>query len=177
MRFNHIVLGIGLAVSLTAAVVAKPGPAAPAPALYKELVACKLLADPAQRLSCFDARIEQLEEATAVGEVVVTDRAAVRDTQKSLFGFRLPTFGLFGGQGNDQDQVQQIESTVSSARPFGYGSWRIGLADGSVWEQTDTERLTFDPEKGDKVSIYNAALGTFRMKVAGQRAIRVRRTE
>lgn len=177
MRFNHIVLGIGLAVSLTDAVLAKPGSAAPAPAAFQELVACKLLADPAQRLSCFDARVGQLEEATAVGEVIVTDRAAVRETQKSLFGFRLPTFGIFGGEGNDEDQVQQVESTVTSAKLIGYGSWRIALADGSVWEQTDTERLTFDPVRGDKVSIRNAALSTFRMKIAGQRAIRVRRTE
>lgn len=182
MRLNHYAAAIGLALAVagpaTAPAAARDKAPPPAPQAYQDLVSCKAIADPAARLACFDAQVGKLEQATAAGEVVVTDRAAVRETKKGLFGFKLPTLGIFGGGDADaKDEVRQIEGTVAAARSFGYGSWRITLEDGSVWEQTDSERLVFDPAKGDTVKIYRAALGTFRMNVDGQRAIRVRRVE
>lgn len=177
MRVNHLAMAIGFALALAAPAAARDKTPPPAPQAYKDLVACKAIADPAARLACFDAQVGKLEQATAAGEVVVTDRAAVRETKKGLFGFKLPTLGLFGGGDEDKDEVKEIQGTVASARTFGYGAWRITLEDGSVWEQTDSERLVFDPRKGDKVRIYRAALGSFRMNVDGQRAIRVRRVE
>ncbi len=177
MRVNHLAATIGLALVLAVPAGAKDKTPPPAPQAYKDLVACKAIADPAARLACFDAQVGKLEQATAAGEVVVTDRAAVRETRKGLFGFRLPSLGLFGGDDDDKDEIKEILGTVAAARTFGYGSWRITLEDGSVWEQTDSERLVFDPRKGDKVKIYRAALGTYRMNVDGQRAIRVRRVE
>lgn len=177
MRVNSLVLAIGLAATLLTPAAAKEATAPAPPPAYKELVSCKQIADPAQRLACFDATVSKLEQAMAVGEVLVTDRAAVRETKKGLFGFKLPTLGLFGGGSDDKDEIDRIEATVASARASGYGSWRITMADGSVWEQTDTERLVFDPKKGDKVEIFKAALSSFRMKIDGQRPIRVRRVE
>lgn len=181
MRVNHFaaIAGLGLALGLTLAAPAqaKDKTPPPPPQAYKDLVACKAIADPAARLACFDAQVGKLEQATAAGEVVVTDRAAVRETRKGLFGFRLPSLGLFGGGEDDKDEIKEILGNVASARTFGYGAWRITLEDGSVWEQTDSERLVFDPRKGDKVKIYKAALGTYRMNIDGQRAIRVRRVE
>lgn len=178
MRVNHIAGAIGFSLVLAGPAMAKDKSPPPAPQAYQDLVACKAIADPAARLACFDAQVGKLEQATAAGEVVVTDRAAVRETRKGLFGFKLPSLGLFGGGGDDdKDEIKEILGTVASARSFGYGTWRITLEDGSVWEQTDSERLVFDPRKGDKVRIYKAALGTYRMNVDGQRAIRVRRVE
>ena len=49
--------------------------------------------------------------------------------------------------------------------------------DGSVWEQIDDERPVFDPVKGDRVKVYKAALGTYKMNISSQRAIKVRRVE
>lgn len=147
------------------------------PQTYQDLVQCKSIADAAQRLSCYDAQIEKLEKAAASGEVVVTDRASVREAKRGLFGFRMPSLGIFGLGDQDQDELTSIDGMVSAARQFGYGYWRVTLADGSVWEQVDTERLVFDPAKGSKVKIYRGALGTFRMNIDGQRAIKVRRVE
>ena len=178
MRINHIAGATALFLALALPAAAKDKAPPPAPQAYKDLVACKAIADPAARLACFDAQVGKLEQATAAGEVVVTDRAAVRETRKGLFGFKLPSLGLFGGgDDDDKDEIKEILGSVASARTFGYGTWRITLEDGSVWEQTDGEKLVFDPRKGDKVRIYKAALGTYRMNVDGQRAIRVRRVE
>lgn len=165
-------LGIGIAFPALAGEKGTTPPQA-----YQDLVQCKSIADGPQRLACYDAQIGKLEQAAASGDVVVTDRAAVREAKRGLFGFRMPTLGIFGGGDQDKDELSSIEGSVSLARQFGYGYWRMTLADGSVWEQVDTERLVFDPAKGSKVKIYRGVLGTFRMNIDGQRAIKVRRVE
>lgn len=164
-------------VAGTGAASAKDKAPPPAPQAYKDLVQCKEIAEPAARLACYDEKAGKLEQATASGELVVSDRATVKEAQRGLFGFRLPSLKLFGGGDDGKDEITSIDGVVASARTFGYGSWRITLQDGSVWEQIDDERPVFDPAKGDKVKIYKAALGTFKMNIAGQRAIKVRRVE
>ena len=103
----------------------------------------------------------------------------MKQARKGLFGFRLPSLGLFGGNkdGIDVDEVSEIETTVTSARQFGYGNWRLTLADGSVWEQTDDVKLLFDPRSGNKVHIYKGAVGTYRVNIDGQRGIKMRRVQ
>jgi hypothetical protein len=164
---------------LSPAAVAKDKAPPPPPQAYQELIKCKELADPQARLACFDAQVGRIEAASKAGDLVITDRATVRETRKGLFGFKLPSLGLFGGGDgdDDKDEIKEITSTVQSARKFGYGSWRLVLADGSAWEQVDAEQLVFDPVSGNKVRIYKGALGTYRMNIDGQRAIKVRRVE
>lgn len=165
---------LGICAALPAAAAEKG--AAP-PQAYQDLIRCKSIADTTERLACYDAQVGKLEQAAASGDVVVTDRAAVREAKRGLFGFRMPTLGIFGSGDQDKEELSSIEGTVSTARQFGHGYWRVTLADGSVWEQVDTERLVFDPTKGSKIKIYRGALGTFRMNIDGQRAIKVRRVE
>ncbi|MFM5950949.1 MAG: hypothetical protein ACKOPM_17250 [Novosphingobium sp.] len=179
MRLHRIVLFAAAAVIGACAAQAKDRapPPQPQPQAYKDLVQCKAIPDPVARLACYDAQVGKLEQAAASGEVVVTDRASVRAAKKGLFGFTLPSLGIFGGGDDDKDEVKSVEGTVAMARQFGYGSWKITLADGSVWEQTDSERLVFDPVKGNPVKISKGALGVYRMNIDGQRAIKVRRVE
>ena len=151
----------------------------PQPQAYQDLVKCKQIAEPTARLACFDGQVTKLEQATNAGDLVIADRATMRQTRKGLFGFRLPGLGLFGGNkgGADADEVTEIDSTVSSARQFGYGNWRLTLADSSVWEQTEDTKLVFDPKSGSKAHIYKGTLGTYRVNIDGQRAIKMRRVE
>lgn len=177
MRVKLGFLALGMLGCIIAAPALAADKAAPQPQAYKDLVECKAIVDPANRLSCYDAQIGKLVQATTSGDVIVTDRASVRESKKGLFGFRIPTLGIFDGGEDDRDEVKSIEGTVTSAQQFGYGSWRIALEDGSVWEQLDGERPVFDPRKGSKVKINRGALGTFRMNIDEQRAIKVRRVE
>jgi hypothetical protein len=177
MRTSLFLAAAALALSGSSVALAKDRAPPPAPQAYKDLVQCKEVADSAARLACYDERVGKLEQAAASGELVVSDRATVKEAQRGLFGFRLPSLKLFGGGEDGKDEIQQIEGVVASARTFGYGSWRITLQDGSVWEQIDDERPVFDPAKGDKVKVYKAALGTYKMNIAGQRALKVRRVE
>jgi hypothetical protein len=177
MRVYRLVIVTGFIVIGSTDGLAKDKAPPPQPQAYKDLVQCKIVADPAARLACYDAQVGKLEQAAASGDVVVADRASVREAKKGLFGFKLPTLGIFGGEADDKDDVKSVEGKVAAARTFGYGSWRITLADGSVWEQVDDERLVFDPVSGNKVKISKGALGVFRMNIDGQRAIKVRRVE
>ena len=177
MRTSLFLAAAALTLGGSSLASAKDKAPPPAPQAFKDLVQCKEVADSAARLACYDERVGKLEQASASGELVVSDRATVKEAQRGLFGFRLPSLKLFGGGDDGKDEIQQIDGVVASARTFGYGSWRITLADGSVWEQIDDERPVFDPAKGDKVKVYKAALGTYKMNIAGQRALKVRRVE
>lgn len=177
MRVNQIAAILGALLLCAGSAQAKDKAPPPQPQAFKEMVQCRAITDPQARLACYDAQVGKLEQAAASGDVVVADRASMKEAKKGLFGFRLPSLGIFGGGDDDKDQVDSIESTVSSARTIGYGSWRVTLADGSTWEQTDSERLLFDPVRGNKVKVYRGALGTYRMNVDGQRAMKVRRVD
>lgn len=176
-----------LIAALCVAAIAIPAPArerksedAPSPAAFQDLVACRKIEDPGERLACYDSKVAAVEQAKDSGDLVVTDKQQIREARRGLFGFKLPTLGLFGHHGDAnaaEEEISEIEGVIASAGRNGLKKWRFTLEDGAVWEQTDEEDLVFDPHKGSKVRIKNAALGTFKANIDGQRAIRVRRVE
>lgn len=146
-----------------------------APASFKDLVACRQIADNAARLACYDSQVASLEQAESKGEVVVADRKQVEDAQRGLFGYSIPKSNLLGD--SKGAQIDKIEVTVASARQYDYGRWRMTMDDGSVWDQIGTEVLAFDPRTGDKVTIKRASFGSYAAKVGGQPSIKVRRVQ
>jgi len=174
----YIWTGIMAAASLCAgAAPAKDKAPPPPPQAWQDMIKCRQIPDSAARLACFDAQVAKLEQATSSGDLVLADREGVRRTNRGLFGFSISLGGLLGGGDKDAEEISAIDTTVTSARQFGYGSWRVTLADGSVWEQIDETKLVFDPKPGNKVHIYKGALGIFRANIDGQRAVKVRRVQ
>ncbi len=166
-----------LAVAAGAMAADSPKPRA---AALQSLVECRKIADPAQRLTCYDAAAGGLEAAEAAGDVVVVDRAQVQEAQRAAFGFnfRMPAF-LTGG-GGDSDAAKRgtvldtLETTATEARQVN-GKWYIVLADGAIWRQTDNEPVNRAPKPGSKVTIKRASLGSYFLSVDGQRSIRAKR--
>jgi hypothetical protein len=157
---------------------AKDKAPAPPPQAWQDMVKCRQITDSAARLACFDAQVAKLEQAASNGDLVLADRESVRKTKRGLFGFNVSLGGLFGGDDDKKtEEISEIDTTISSARPFGYGAWRVTLADGSVWEQIDEAKLVFDPQSGNKIHIYKGALGIYRANIDGQRAIKIRRVQ
>lgn len=143
------------------------------PAMVQRLLACRALADAAQRLACFDRETTALSQAVARRDVVVIDRQRVTAARRSLFGFSVPSFGgLFGG---DENEVKEIQSTVAGVGRNPEGGLTIKLADGSTWSQTDDAPLALRPERGQKVVVRRGLLGSFRLSVGGQPGIKVKR--
>ena len=72
------------------------------PELFEALVHCRSITDDAARLQCFDTAAANLQAATERRDVVVVDRAQVRESRRRLFGLALPRLPIFGG-GDDED--------------------------------------------------------------------------
>jgi hypothetical protein len=143
------------------------------PQSMQQLIACRSIADSAQRLACYDRQATVVSQALASRELVVIDKARATAAKRSLFGFSIPDFGgLFGGGDSD---INEIASTVTKARQDGYGAWTVSLADGSTWAQLDDSPLGLPPERGNKVVVHRGSFGAFFLRVAGQPGIRVKR--
>jgi len=147
------------------------------------VIACRTIADGAQRLQCFDAAAARLADATQRRDIVVVDRNQVRETRRRLFGFALPDIRLFGGGGRDHggrdedaEEVRELRGTVASASNGQGGRWVVTLEDGATWTQVDNQPLAIWPRRGTAVLIRRGLVGNYMMEVAGQPAIRVRRT-
>ena len=121
----------------------------------------------------FDRETTSFDQAIARKDVVLIDRQSRTAARRSLFGFSVPNFGgLFGG---DDDDVKEIESTVTAISRNPEGGYTVRLADGSTWTQTDDSLIALAPRKGDKVKVSKRMLGAFALSVRGQPAVKVRR--
>lgn len=146
------------------------------PAIYTDLVACKNISDADQRLACYDEKVTALESAQSNNQVVIADREQVREARRGLFGLSLPRIRLFSGDGDEGDQVNQIEGKIASARKGSGSKWILKLEDGAVWQQTAAPRSTSRrPKVGDSIVIERGSLGSFVAKVNDGRAFKVKR--
>lgn len=146
------------------------------PAIFQKLVDCRAQQDAALRLACYDAQVAALDDAETKKELVVVDKAQMKQARKSLFGFSLPKISLFGGGDDDQDEedLKVLETTISGARQMNDGNWRFQLADGVYWRQMEAKEI-FPPKSGDKIKIRRASMGSYLASINGRSAIRVKR--
>jgi hypothetical protein len=173
MRKFTVIVGTCAILTMGAAEAAKPAPSGN-PAQVQKLMACRAIAAADERLACFDRETAAVDKAIASRELVFVDREKARAAGRSLFGFSIPNFGgIFGG--GDEDEIKQIDGTVTK---FGHnqdGGWVFFLADGSIWSQTDDWPLGLPPRAGDKVVISRGIMGSFRLRLNKQPEIKVKR--
>jgi hypothetical protein len=179
-----------LAAMLAATALLGPGPAAaqtrPAqtPAaqptgsdLVNALAACRGIGDAARRLACYDDTASRLTQAVGRNDVVVLDREDIRRTRRSLFGFQLPRLPIFGGGAREVAEApEEITATIASVRSLGFDKWQVALEDGAVWQTTEGNPYLQAPRAGNNVVIRRGPLGSYMMKIQGQRAVRAMRT-
>ena len=143
------------------------------PVQIQRLMACQAVTSPDERLACFDRETSAMAQAIATKDLVFVDRERARAASRGLFGFSIPNFGgLFGG---DENEIKQIESTVTKSGRNPFGGWIFYLADGSVWSQQDDWPLGLPPERGDKVVVTRGLLGSFVLRLNKQPGIKVKR--
>lgn len=171
---GRLIAGAVIALAMSASAGAKdPDRNAPASPLLTSLASCRALTVADERLRCYDAATDRIAAAVEKKAVYVVDRSDLVRSKREQFGVRRPNRGL-PGVAEDQD-IDRIDGVVKAASMTRDGAWSILLADGSVWRQTDDATLGREPRGGDKVVVLKAALGSFKMRIGSQPAIRVRR--
>jgi hypothetical protein len=164
------------------AVSAAPLAAAPAPAdqqrakELQQLIDCKKITDPTQRLACYDQAAGVLDQAEAKGDIVVVNREQARKVRRQAFGFTLPSMSLFS-RGEKPEEIATAEGKIASARKLLNGRWEVKLEDGATWVQIDATEIPLDPKRGQAVKIRKASLGSYLMTVGNQREVKVHRVE
>ena len=148
------------------------------PEMFRKLIECRAVADDAARLACYDATASALDQAERDRQLVIVDRAQVKEARRSLFGFSLPKISLFENgdrDGADAKEFSNIETTIKDARVRADGRLVIILEDGARWVQTDERVLPSDARPGQKIKIREAAMGSYFANINGQIAIRMKR--
>jgi hypothetical protein len=144
------------------------------PPVFEALVNCRAIADPTERLACYDNKVAAIDEAEKKDELVLADKASMKEARRGLFGFSIPKLKIFGNDGK-QDEKFELTAKIDSAYQASYGKWTIILEDGARWVQIDSQAVRKDPARGMEVKIREAAMGSYFANIAGQRAIRMRR--
>lgn len=140
-----------------------------------DVAQCRSIAADAERLACFDRAVAALDAAERAGEVVVLDRAQVRETNRQLFGFEITN--PFAGRSNAAPEpvLEAVETTLASAGSSGEGKWIFRLANGSEWRQIDSGEVRFRNRADEPVRVRRASLGSYMLTIGNSRAVRVRR--
>ena len=166
-----IILGM-MVVGTAAATPRSLPPSDKIPPQLASLLDCQRLTDSSARLACFDQSASTVAQSIGRRDLIVVDREMVRSTRRSLFGFTVPTLGLFG---SDTDEVRQIDGLLAYSSRNRDGGYVLGLKDGSEWSQIDDRPLALEPRANDKITIHSAAMGSFMLNVGRMPGLRVRR--
>lgn len=172
-------LFVGIALFGSAALMAKDQDKAagqPRPQPFVDAVACKSIEDASARLACYDAKVSALDMAAANGDIILTDKAAIKEARRGLFGFTLPKIKIFGGD-NDEEDIKEIEGIAESTSLSSAGKWLVVLQDGARWQQIDNQTINRKPGPEYKVRIRKAAMGSFFVNIDGAPAIRMKRVD
>jgi len=150
------------------------------PEVFTKVLDCRTITDAAARLACFDQSVSALAGAQEAKQLVVVDKAEIREARRGLFGFKLPKIRLFGGGDDGDDDDNAVEARVDSleakvtAVGGDSGSWVLTLDTGARWQQIDGEYIN-RPSVGADLSIKRGQLGGYTAKIGTGRAFKVRR--
>lgn len=123
--------------------------------LREGIIACRSVAQPEQRLACYDAL-----PAGARDEASVTiDRRSVEALERDGFGFNLPSLaGLFPSLGSER--LSNVELTIDRVIDRGDGAHVFIMTNGQRWRQIEALPAT-NVRAGDVVRVRRGALGSF----------------
>lgn len=131
-----------------------------------QLEACAGLHRDAERLLCYDKAMAQLRAGA---------NGLPAPSAENMFGANSDVLDASARHPDvKREELKQISGIVTSLHRGDDGMIQLVLDNGQVWRQQDADvRLMVD--KGDKITIVRAALGTFRMSDKSGRFARFKR--
>jgi len=148
--------------------------AKPRAKLLQRTLDCIAIKTDAERLACYDRTVAALGKGEETHEIVVSDREQIRETRRSLFGFRLPSL-LSGGK--DDDELDRLDTTISSVSRSYDGGLVLAVDGGARWIQTDSRAIVGKIRPGDKVTISRGTMGAYFATIPGRPSFKVQRRE
>ncbi|KWV95452.1 hypothetical protein ASS64_05530 [Erythrobacter sp. AP23] len=133
---------------------------------------CRVIQQNEARLACFDAAVDNVIARQDSGDLQVLAKEDVAKTRRGLFGFSLPRIGIFSS--DKEDELAVLQSKITGLRRLRSDHWEIEIAEGSVWQATNTPRR-FKPEVGDDVELEKAAMSSYWLRVDGAHGVKARR--
>lgn len=140
------------------------------PAVLKKIEQCRAIAEDGARLACFDAAAAALVASVKAKEVVVVDRAALREKKREGFGLPFTDRSVFGAAAGPD--AKEITAKITGLQLAG-DLFVVTLEDGAVWRTTESSFVP--PRLGSKVTIKRGALGRFMMVFTEGPALPARR--
>ena len=112
-----------LAACVTGLAVTTPSAIAQSADALDPILACRAIADDAERLACFDAAANALGSAEEAGQIVVVRRAQIDQVERESFGFSVPGMsalaeamsGMFASQPSETPPRHAAMATAPSA--------------------------------------------------------------
>lgn len=142
------------------------------------LKACQLLTADRDRLACFDRAVPAMVADADGGQVKIINQDDMRKTRRRLFGFSLPDIGIFGGDNGEDDELQVLESTITSVRYTQSDAFTFRIEDGgATWQVSNAPKRLREVKAGDKVEFKKAALGSYFIRIDGQIGVKGRRIQ
>ena len=144
--------------------------------LVEALAACLAIREDARRLACTDDAAAKLVAAEHAHDVVTVDRAEVHRARRSLFGLDASSAGdVLAAHLPAADRIDRLETTLAASAPVANGRWTLTLAEGGRWQTVEAWEPLAALHPGDAAVIHAGALGSYVLKLAGQRVVRVKR--
>lgn len=163
---------------LTSAVAAMLWPCAASAQLSDRAIVdivreCRKIADIDARAACYDnIPVGRSSQPAQTPALAPAPSVAPRQSAPGGFGGnQLPQ-----AREERDAEVSQITATVASVSESVPGQYLLTLEDGAQWRFVDAAPRSYDaPQRGSRVEISAAAMGSYLLQYQGQRGIRVRR--
>lgn len=173
-KIRILLIPAGLLAAAPVLAQADPADNLDTPEVIDKLFECRSIEEPEARLACFDREVGAVYRAQESRELVIAERTEVEEAKRGLFGLKLPKIRLFGG-GGDDDELKEVSTTLAGATKLDNGRHIFELEDGARWIEIEDVPGFRKFKAGDTIVIEKASLGSFKAKVDGKRAARVRR--
>lgn len=174
MASRFIIAAMASLCAMSSSSAIAQSPARETPGAVQALSRCLIIAAAAERLTCLEAATRALDTAIRDGVLVVVDQSLATEARRQSFGTNAaPVDVLLPVQ--SAQRVDAIETSLTRASQASDGHWTFFLADGSVWTQIGTDRVTFRNREGEPVRVRRAAMGSYLLTVGRSTAVRVTR--